>query len=446
MVRAPGFRAETPADGRAGFRFCRAATKILLKPCGMADRGARWAKRFIESVPMDKKLDRSLIILLAGVSALGPVAMQIFVPSLPWIQKAFQVSTAEAQLTLSLSMISIAVSTLAYGPLSDRYGRRPVLLVGFGIFLAGTLMCVFAPTIWTLIAGRVVQAAGGAAGLVLARAIIRDMCSAVDAARIIATVFMVMVCAPMVSPAIGGILQDLFGWRATFVFSGLLAVVLSVMIKRRLQETNRHPVMFTGVWQMIRAFGILFRSPAFNGYAFNTAFSSVIFFTFVSSAPYVMANVMARPATEYGFYFMMISGGFMTGNFVTTRLSTRLGINRMILVGTLVSVSGLLVAYGFIVTGCLTPFRLFASVGVAIVGNGMSAPNAQAAAINAFPNLAGSASGLTGFLQMFFSALSSELVALFYDGTAYPMIYLMMAGSVLSMLCFAVGVHWSRKR
>jgi DHA1 family bicyclomycin/chloramphenicol resistance-like MFS transporter len=372
--------------------------------------------------------------------------MQIFVPSLPWIQKYFQVSTGEAQLALSLSLISTAVSTLVYGPLSDRFGRRPALLVGFGIFLIGTLMCIFAPTIGTLIAGRIVQAAGGAAGLVLARAIIRDMCSALDAARTIATVFMVMVCAPMVAPAIGGILQDLFDWRATFVFAGGVSLILLVMIKQRLQETNRNPVMFTGVWQMIRVFGALLGSPAFSGYAFHTAFSSVIFFTFVSAAPYVMANVMARPAMEYGLYFILISAGFMFGNFLTTRLCAALGINRMILIGTLVSVIGLLIAYGFIVNGCLTPVRLFMSIGIAIVGNGISTPNAQAAAINAFPNLAGSASGLTGFLQMFFSAVSSQLVALLYDGTALPMIYLMMTASVLSVISFSVGARRSRRQ
>jgi DHA1 family bicyclomycin/chloramphenicol resistance-like MFS transporter len=374
------------------------------------------------------------------------MAMQIFVPSLPWIQKYFAVSTAEAQLTLSLSLISIAISTLAYGPLSDRFGRRPVLLTGFGIFLAGTLMCVFAPTIGTLIAGRIVQAAGGAAGLVLARAIIRDICCSMDAARYIATVSMVMVCAPMVAPAMGGVLQDLFDWRATFVFSGLVSIVLLIMIKRRLQETNQNPVMFTGVWQMIKVFGTLIISPAFSGYAFHTAFSSVIFFTFISAAPYVMADIMARPATEYGLYFILISIGFMFGNFTTSRLCMTWGINRMILIGTMFSVTGLLIAYGFIANGCLTPLRLFVAVGIAIVGNGMSMPNTQAAAINAFPKFAGSASGLSGFLQMFLSAVSSQLVASLYDGTAFPMIYLMMAASVLSMISFAAGVRWGGGR
>jgi len=390
-------------------------------------------------------LNRTLIILLAAVSALGPMAMQIFVPSLPWIQRYFQVPTAESQLTLSLSLVSIAVSTLAYGPLSDRFGRRPALLGGFVIFLLGTLLCALAPNIWTLIAGRIVQAAGGAAGLVLARAIIRDMCSSVDAARYIATVFMVMVCAPMVAPAIGGVLQDWLDWRASFVFMMLVSAVLLVMIQRRLQETNRRLVMFTGVGQMIGAFGTLLRCPAFSGYAFHTAFSSVIFFTFVSAAPYVMADVMARPATEYGIYFIMISMGFMLGNFTTTRLCKILGINRMILIGTAVSITGILTAYGFIASGILTPVRLFASVGVAIFGNGMTMPNAQAAAINAFPNLAGSASGLTGFLQMFLSAVSSQLVALFYDGTAFLMIHLMMVASVLSMVSFSVGLRWGHQ-
>jgi len=249
----------------------------------------------------------------------------------------------------------------------------------------------------------------------------------------------------MVAPAIGGVLQDLFDWQATFVFSGLVSLILLVMIKRRLRETNEHPVTFTGAWHMFKMFGTLLRSPAFSGYAFHTAFSSVIFFTFVSCTPYVMADLMARPATEYGLYFIMISVGFFLGNFTTSRLCMTQGINRMILIGTGFSVVGLLCAYGFIAAGSLTPLRLFASMGIAIFGNGMSMPNTQAAAINAFPHIAGSASGLTGFLQMFFAALATQLVAILYDGTPFPMIYLMMTASVLSMISFSVAMRWGRQ-
>ena len=144
-------------------------------------------------------------------------------------------------------MIAIALSTLAYGPLSDRYGRRPVMIVGLLMFVTGTLICILAPTIWVLIFGRIVQAAGGAAGMVLSRAIVRDLYGPAQAAKVIATLTMVMVSAPMVAPAIGGVLQDLFDWRSTFVFAGIVSLIVFVLIIRELKETNRSQIPFAGV-------------------------------------------------------------------------------------------------------------------------------------------------------------------------------------------------------
>ena len=166
-------------------------------------------------------LSNRMIILLAAVSALGPVAMQILLPALPVIKETFLVTDDVAQLTLSLSMLAIAAGTLIYGPLSDKYGRKPIMLIGISITLVGSILCFLSDTIFSLIVSRVIQAFGAAVGLVLARAIVRDICGAKEAARVIATLVMVMVVLPMMSPALGGELMQQFGWQSVFVVIAL---------------------------------------------------------------------------------------------------------------------------------------------------------------------------------------------------------------------------------
>src|SRR5690606_12346479 len=186
-------------------------------------------------------LSRGLIVLLARVSALGPAAMQILLPAIPIFKDNFQVSTAVAQLTLSLSMAAIAVATLVYGPLSDRYGPKPVLIWGTVITIIGSILCILAPDINTLIAGRIVQAIGGAVGVVVARAIVRDVYDARESASVIATLVMVMVVLPMLSPAIGGELMVRLEWHAIFYLVAIISFVLILWMMRSLPETLAEP-------------------------------------------------------------------------------------------------------------------------------------------------------------------------------------------------------------
>lgn len=379
-------------------------------------------------------LSRGLIFLLAMVSALGPAAMQILLPAIPILKDSFQVSTAVAQLTLSLSMAAIAVATLVYGPLSDRYGRKPVLIGGTVVTIIGSIMCIVAPDINTLIAGRIVQAAGGAVGVVVARAIVRDVYDAHESASVIATLVMVMVVLPMLSPAIGGELMIRLDWHAIFYLVAVISFILILLMMLSLPETLVEPQPFSGVGDMLRTYVRLMRQAEFCGYGFCLAFVSVVFFTFISAAPEIMVSVLHRPPNEYGYYFIVIPLGFMAGNYVTRRYGSRIGIQRMIDHGTLVSIIGVALAIALHWLGFTHPAALFLPVALAIFGNGITLPNAQAGAINAAPRFAGSASGLTGFMQMGFSALAAQLVAQLFNGTVYPMLLLMLAAAVLSML------------
>ena len=389
-------------------------------------------------------LSNRLIILLAAASALGPAAMQILLPALPVIKDTFQVSNDVAQLTLSLSMFAIAIGTLIYGPLSDKYGRRVIMLLGLVITIAGSIFCFLATSIELLILGRFIQSFGGAAGLVLARAIVRDVYEAEDAARVIATLVMVMVVIPMLSPALGGELMDQFGWQSVFIaiaFFGILTFLFSISY---LPETLKEPIPFEGAGAVLVTFISLFKSPAFCGYAFCVTFVSVVFFSFISAAPEIMVSVLDRPPTEYGYYFIMIPLGFMSGNYVTRYFGRSIELNRMITWGASITIVGIALAFILLSLGIKHPLALFVPIAIAISGNGITLPNAMAAAINEFPNLAGSASGLTGFLQMAFSAVAAQVVALIFNGTVYPLLMMMFSAAVLSLVSFKLGVNAER--
>ena len=392
------------------------------------------------------RLSKRMIILLAAVSALGPVGMQILLPALPVIKQKFYVTNDVAQLTLSLSMLAIAIGTLVYGPLSDKFGRKRVMLVGIIITIFGSIVCFVADSIMLLISGRFIQAFGGAVGLVLARAIVRDVYGPEEAARVIATLVMVMVVLPMMSPALGGELMQRFGFESVFIVIAFASAIAFVFLFLWLPETLAKPVPFEGVKSMLMTFSKLFASRVFCGYAFCVTFVSVVFFSFISAAPEIMVSVLKRPPTEYGYYFIMIPAGFMTGNYVARHYGRTISIDNMIAIGASIGVFGIVLALMLQTLGMSSPVALFLPIALAVFGNGITLPNAQAAAINEFPEYAGTASGLTGFLQMAVSSVAAQAVALIFNGTVYPLLGLMLVASIISLLIFRWGVLNFKKR
>ena len=375
-----------------------------------------------------------LIGVLAVITALGPLSMQIILPVLPVMQDAFMVRAGTVQYVLSLAFFTIAFATLVYGPASDRYGRRPVLLVGLVIFLLGSLISALAPTIELLIFGRVVQAVGGAAGMVISRAIIRDLYDRDTAARLMAYMITALVVAPMVSPLIGGLLNDMFGWRAVFVFSGVVGVAVLAAALPRVPETLKPGASAQTFRGMLSGFGVLLRVPAFIGYAGHVGFGMGMFMAFLGAAPFVMINVLERPPTEFGLFFVLISAGFMAGTFMTARVGQRVGLDRMMRLG-----SGLAVLFGaamlgFVLAGLWSPWTIFLpGMGMAFA-NGLSMPNAQAGAVSISPRFAGTASGLLAFLQMLVGAGFAQLAGMVQDDTPLPMAVIMLTASTLAFL------------
>lgn len=377
---------------------------------------------------------RAFIAVLAVITALGPLSMQIILPVLPVMQVAFEVPAATVQYVLSLALFTIAFSTLVYGPASDRYGRRPVLVIGLIIFVIGSVIAAVAPTIEIVILGRIVQAVGGAAGMVLSRAIIRDLYDRETAARLMAYMITALVVAPMISPLIGGLLNDAFDWRAIFIFAGVIGALVLVFALPRVPETLPPGTDVQTFRGMLGGFLILLRVPAFLGYAGQVGFGMGMFMAFLGAAPFVMINVLERPPTEFGLFFVMISAGFMAGTFLTGRFGERVGMDRMMRLGSALAVLFGVVMLGFVLAGMWSPWTIFVPGAAMAMANGLAMPNAQAGAVSISPQFAGTASGLLAFLQMLIGAGFAQLAGVVQDDTPLPMAIVMLTASVLAFL------------
>lgn len=377
--------------------------------------------------------------VLATTIAASSFTIQVFLPALPAVQESFGVTASQVQLTVSLPLFVTALATLIYGPLSDRYGRRPVLIAGMGMFFIGTVLCLFASSIVTLVLGRFIQALGSAAGVVIARAAVRDLYGRERAAAVLAGLIAIMVVAPMIAPTLGGFLVDWFGWRGNVGATVIFAGVLLGLVVFGLPETHykRSQGAF-GFFSFVSSFSTLLASPAYRAYAFQSAFMISVFYVFLAAAPYTVMVVMDVSATSYGLYFLLSTVGYLSGTLIARRYSERVGIDRMIRIGTLVAVgfTGLLV--GLMIAGFWHPLAVFLPITIMGAANGMVLPNSNAGALSVYPELAGAASGLTSFIQLGMAALFAQLSGSWQNGTPYPFALYMFGAAVLAWLAFSV--------
>ncbi|MFC4353211.1 multidrug effflux MFS transporter [Fodinicurvata halophila] len=374
------------------------------------------------------------IAILIAASAIGPLALNIFIPSMPGLQYSLSADYATVQLTLTLYLIGLAVSQLLYGPLSDRYGRRPLLLGGLGLFVLASLACSFATSIEELILARILQAVGGCSGIVLGRAIVRDLYERDQAASMIGYITMAWVLAPMVAPLIGGILDTWYGWQASFYFLVVTGALVFLACLRWLHETNFHRQSADGLRGFVIGFPVLLRRKEFLAYALQLSFNSSVFFSFLAGAPYVMTETLGRSPVEYGIYFALVSLGYMAGNGLSGRFSVQRGIDSMILLGLIATWAGTAIMMAFVVAGVLHPITIFVPMLLCSLGNGLSIPNGLAGAISVRPDMAGVGSGLAGFIQMFLGAMISQLVGFLQNGAVYPLFVIMLTCATLAFL------------
>ncbi len=381
--------------------------------------------------------ERSLLLyaVLVAVSTAGPLALNIFVPSIPGLMREFSASSGTVQLTLTVYLAGIAVSQLFYGPLSDRYGRRPAMLAGLTLFVVASHICTLANSIETLMAARFVQALGGAAGMVLARAIIRDLHGREASASVLGYITMAWVLVPMFAPALGGLLEQMWSWRASFHVLSIFGALVLLLVYLRLPETNPNANRDADLASTpVTGIGPLIKVPRFIGYTMTLGFCSAVFFSFLAGAPFIMVEVMARSPLDYGLWFMLVSVGYMTGNFLSGRYSQLVGIDRMIAYGNLITFVGALLMLVAALTGHLTPFTLFAPMLIVTLGNGLTIPNGTAAAISVLPGTIGAAAGLSGFAQVSIGAAASQLTGSLQGAAPLASIWVMTAAAALAGL------------
>jgi DHA1 family bicyclomycin/chloramphenicol resistance-like MFS transporter len=379
---------------------------------------------------------RLFALCLASISLIGPLAVHLFLPVIPAIRASLGLSPAVAQLTFTISLFGMAFATLAYGSLSDRYGRRPVLLSGLGLFLVGSALSAIAESVLLVVLGRLVQAIGAGCGVTLVRTIARDAYGPQHLIKAIAYLTMFYTLGPMISPIVGGILVDAFGWRSTFAFALGIGALVTAGAYFVIYETRPATLLGRVNGNFIRDYRQLFASPRFVAFVLQSGFSTGAFITIESGSSVLMKEFLDRPATEFGFYFTMFPVGFLCGNFITTRLGGNVATENMVLTGSLLVVSTVAIQSGLLISGYVNPLVIFMPGFFITLAQGISLPYAQAGAMGTVPHLAGTAAGVGVFCQHFCGAFFAQLFGLLSDGTPGPM----AATALLSaILCLAVG-------
>jgi MFS transporter, DHA1 family, multidrug resistance protein len=390
-----------------------------------------------------KATSRIMLLLLVAMTGVAPISLYMLVPALPVLATTFGRDISIAQMTVSLYMVGIACSQIIMGPLSDRFGRRPVLLAGLGVMVVASAACMFAETLPQLIAARFLQALGGATGMVVSRAIIRDLYSRDRISSMISLVIAVMMIAQMLSPLTGGLLETAFGWRSIFYVSTAMSLVVAVAIAFTLPETRRDRTEAGGFRGDV---GSLFTSRAFIGYMLCQVLASQIIFTFAGGGPYIVVTQMGRSSAEYGAWFATTGFAYLIGNLFCVRFAPRHSLENMIWFGLALQFAGSLLNLLWGITGLnLAPSWLFGTQMIVMFANAFVMSNSAAGAISVRPEAAGTASGAMGFLQMGIGSLFSQFGAWLGGHFATP-VALNLAIVLLSAACASTMIFLVPRR
>jgi len=377
----------------------------------------------------------AVLWLTAALLALQPLSTDLYLPTLPAIAADFSASVATVQWTLSVFIAAFALAQLVAGPLSDRFGRYPVILGGVGIYLAASLACLLAPTIGTLIAGRLLQAVGACTCVVSVRAVVRDLYEPADGARLLAAAGTIMGVAPLLGPILGSQLQVLFGWRAAFATLAIFSFGLAIVLLLRLKETNRHrrpdalsPRVLAAAWRDV------LRSPTFHAFTLANTMSYAGLFAFLSGSSFVLIRVLGLAPTEFGFGFAGAVSGYMIGTLICRRVMGRLGLSSALQVGAFLQASAGLSMVALALAGFRHPAAILVPQFFFVVAHGIVQPVSQAGAVAHFPRTAGSAAALMGFIMQMCAAGIGALIGATWNGTVYPMVLTIGAASTGTLL------------
>jgi DHA1 family bicyclomycin/chloramphenicol resistance-like MFS transporter len=368
---------------------------------------------------------------LAAISLISPLAVHLFMPAIPAVRAALGLSSSLAQLTFSIALFGMAFATLFYGSLSDRYGRRPVLLSGLALFLVGSAISALATSVVALVAGRLVQAIGAGCGITLGRAIAQDVYGPERLVKAIAYLTMAYTVGPMISPIVGGILIDTFGWRSVFGFALAFGALIAVFAYFVVFESRPPSKSNLVRGSLLQNYADLFRHPRFTAFVLQSGFTTGAFLVAATAASSLLKDMLHRPSTEFGIYFLMFPFGYLFGNFITSRIGSRVANETMVLAGSLLLIFAVTTQSTLLLTGHVSPLTLFVPGFFITMAQGLSLSYAQSAAMATNPKLGGTAAGIGVFMQNFLGAAFAQLYGLFADGTVVPL----TEATGLSALC-----------
>ena len=389
---------------------------------------------------------RALTTLLAVLTGLGPISMDMYLPSLPAIERILEAPTARVQLTIASYLLGFAVGQVIWGPISDRRGRRPVLLAALVLYAVATLVCAAAQSIDTLIAARLLQAIGGSGSIVLARAMVRDLYSGVRAGRELSLMGAISGFAPIAAPMIGGVLQTGFGWRASFIVMAAAGAAAILVVGRLLPETLRQrtaePISLPF---MAQSYVAVLRQGDFLAYLGILTISFAGLFAWISGAPLILQRLYGLSAVAFGFTFALGAAGYVLGTTIASRLVLRLGIDRTIGLGVVLLAAGGVAAAAVVAAGIGSGVWLVAAMAIYLSGLGLAMPQAIAGALTPFPERAGTASSLMGFAQQSVAAIVTAAVGSYLGPSAWPVAGVVVAMGWLAFMLWA-GTRRLRSR
>jgi MFS transporter, DHA1 family, multidrug resistance protein len=384
----------------------------------------------------------ALVVLLTGLVMIGQMSTSMYLPSLPSLADDLDVEPSGVKLTMTVFLAAFAVAQLFFGPLSDRYGRRPALFLGLALYVVGTAGCAIAPDLGSLIVGRFVQGFGACSGPAIARATVRDRYERAEAARVLAYIGMAMAVGPAVGPIIGGVLQVHFGWRTIFIALVAFGLVVWIAAARGLSESLAKPNLDAlEPTRLARNYFTLLTHRVFVGNMLVTAFIFGGMFTYATAVPFVLIEQLDMSPDLFGMVFIFTVTGSVTGSTIASRTALSVRGDVMTAIGAMTSLTGGALMLCFILAGLVSPATVVGSMMIFMCGFGMAAPNALAGAMAPFPMMAGAASAMIGFAQMGLAALGSMAIAIFYDGTAVPMAAVVFSMGALSALSYLLVIR-----